>query len=141
MQGESEKDMLEARSAYGYYRSAGGYTGETPPENVIYKKMRYYEYKTRYPKCKTLRDYDKVEKTITVILPAEYTKRPNFGNKYCMHDFMFTYEPISTKYPGKLEITAKCYQNALRNAKKWAKENGLTITGDAPGYEYQRAIG
>ena len=74
--------MLESRSAYGYYGAADGVTGENPPEDVIYKKMKYYEYKTRYPECKNLGDYDKAEKTITVILLAEYADRPNFGNRY-----------------------------------------------------------
>ncbi len=136
MQGESEKDMLESRSAYGYYGAAGGYTGETPPDNVIFKKMKYYEYKTKYPQCKTLGDYDKIEKTITVMLPAEYADRPNFGNRYQIREFHFVYYPMEQGVAGVI-LKAKNYKNALRNAKKWAKENGKTITGNAPGYEYQ----
>lgn len=132
--------MLEARSYYGYYGPAGGFTGETPPENVIYKKMKYYEYKTKYPECRNLGDYDKIEKTITVILPAEYTDRPNFGNRYQISEFHFIYSTMESGVSGVV-FRAKNYQNALRNAKKWARENGKTITGDAPGYEYQRAIG
>ena len=136
MQGESEKDMLESRNAYGYYGAAGGYTGETPPKNVIYKKMKYYEYKTKYPECKNLGDYDKIEKTITVILPAEYADRPNFGNRYQIREFHFVYSPMDKDIAG-IVFRAKNYKNAMRQARKWAKENGKTINGDAPGYEYQ----
>lgn len=141
MQGESEKDMLESRSAYGYYGAAGGVTGENPPEDVIYRKMKYYEYKTKYPECKNLGDYDKIEKTITVILPAEYVNRPNFGNKYSMHNFHFTYSPVIHGFSDTYECTAKSYKNALAAAQKWARKNGRTIVGDAPGHEYQKAIG
>lgn len=131
--------MLESRSAYRYYGAAGGITGENPPEDVIYKKMKYWDYKNKYPKCKNLGDYDKIEKTITVILPAEYADRPNFGNRYQISEFHFIYSPMEDGISG-IVFRAKNYQNALRNAKKWAKENGKTITGDTPGYEYQRAI-
>ena len=139
MRREKEGKILESRTAYGYYGAAGGYTGETPPENVIYKKMKYYEYKTKYPECKTLGDYDKAEKTITVILPAEYAERPNFGNRYQITEFHFIYSPNKEGFSGVV-FRAKNYKNALRNAKKWARENGKTITGDAPGYEFQKSI-
>lgn len=42
---------------------------------MLYKKMKYFEYKNYYPECKTLNDYDKVEKTITVIIPSEQTRQ------------------------------------------------------------------
>lgn len=42
---------------------------------MAYKKMKYYEYKKYYSECETLGDYDKIEKTITVIIPSEYIKR------------------------------------------------------------------
>lgn len=42
---------------------------------MIYKKMKYYEYKNYYSECKTLGDYDKIEKTITVILPEEHANQ------------------------------------------------------------------
>ena len=108
MQGESEKNMLEARSAYGYYGAAGGYTGERVPadSNVIYKNMKYYEYKAKYPECKTLGDYDKIEKTITVILPAEYADRPNFGNHYQIREFHFVYSPMEKDIAGRITPTA-----------------------------------
>ena len=138
MQGESENGMLESRSAYGYCGTTGGYTGETPPDNVIYKKMKYWDYKNKYPECKNLGDYDKIEKTITVILPAEYAKRPNFGNTYSMHDFHFTYSPVIHGFSDTFECTAKNYKNALAAAKRWASKNGKIIVGDTKGYEYQK---
>ena len=100
--------------------------------------MYYWEYKNRYPECRTLNDYDKVRKTITVLIPQEYTERPNFGNKYSFHYFRFTYFPVLPARSNEFECKAKCYKNALRAAKKWAKECGVTITGDAPGHEQQK---
>lgn len=47
----------------------------TSDYDVIYKKMKYFEYKNYYPGCKTLGDYDKTEKTITVIIPQERVKQ------------------------------------------------------------------
>lgn len=131
--------MLEPRSAYGYFGAAGGYTGETPPPdwNCVPVKMYYWEYKNRYPECRTLHDYDKVHKTITVLIPQEYTERPNFGNRYSIREFHFTYAPAIAGFSNKFECKAKCYKNALKAARKWAKENGVTITGDAPGHEKQ----
>ena len=132
--------MLESRSAYGYFGSAGGCTGETPPADwgCIRKKMLYCEYKRRYPECKNLGDYDKARKTITVLIPTEYAERPNFGNTYSMHYFEFTFSPVPADCSGIFACKAKNYQNALRNAKRWAKSEGVTITGDAPGREFQR---
>lgn len=37
--------MLEARNAYGFYGSAGGYTGETPPKE---SKAGYHYYRYEY---------------------------------------------------------------------------------------------
>lgn len=126
--------MLEARSAYGYFGVADGVTGETPPDDRIEKQMPYWEYKNRYSECDTLHDYDKVTKTITVLLPKEYAERPNFGNRYSMHEFRFVYAP---KSPGYSDV-AKCYENALRKAKAWARRKGKRIIGDEPGREFQR---
>lgn len=132
--------MLEARSAYGYFGVAGGITGENPPKgfNCIERRMPYREYKSRYPECDTLHDYDKRTKTITVLIPMEYTKRPNFDNRYSMHDFYFTYAPVPPGFSDVYECCAKCYANALRNARRWARSEGRIITGDAPGHERQR---
>lgn len=132
--------MLEARSAYGYFGAAGGVTGETPPPDFgcIQVNMPYREYKSRYPECGTLNDYDKVRKTITVLIPQEYTERGNFGNRYSMHEFFFVYEPAFNGYSNIFECKAKCYTNAIKAAKKWAKQNGVVIIGDEPGREYQQ---
>lgn len=142
MAGQDRKEiaMLEARSAYGYFGVAGGITGENPPKgfNCIERRMPYREYKSRYPECDTLHDYDKRTKTITVLIPMEYTKRPNFDNRYSMHDFYFTYAPVPPGFSDVYECCAKCYANALRNARRWARSEGRIITGDAPGHERQR---
>ena len=132
--------MLESRSAYGFFGVAGGMTGETPPKGLacVERRMPYWEYKHRYPECDTLGDYDKVTKTITVLIPEAYTRRPNFDNRYSMSRFEFTYSPIAPGFSGIFECHAKCYANALRNARKWARGEGKVITGDAPGCERQR---
>ena len=132
--------MLEARSAYGYFGTAGGATGETPPKEVgvIHRRMPYWEYKRRYPECDNMGDYDKVTKTITVCIPCEYSERPNFGNRYSMHLFRFTYSPVFPGCSDVFECNAKCYANALKNAKQWARSVGRIIIGDAPGYERQQ---
>lgn len=127
--------MLESRSAYGYYGVAGGVTGENPKVNAIKKKMPYWEYKHRYPECDTLHDYDKISKTITVLIPEEYSDRPNFGNRYSMRDYYFIYAPVISGYSNIFECRAKNYENALRNAKRWAKKAGVEIVGDKPGGE------
>jgi hypothetical protein len=132
--------VLESRSAYGYYGVAGGVTGETAPANTIRKKMSYWEYKHRYPECDTLNDYDRATKTITVLIPYEYTERPNFGNRYSMSEFRFVYSPKSPGFSDIFECKAKCYKNALRNAKAWAKREGKQIVGDEPGREFQRNL-
>lgn len=131
--------MLESRSAYGWFGSAGGYTGENDPSNAgtIPVNMPYREYKTRYPECKHLGDYDKQRKTITVLLPASVMDRPNFGNRYQMNIFRFVTD-LPHPYDPIIELKAKCYKNALRNAKAWAKRDGFTILGDEAGCEFQR---
>ena len=137
---EREEIMLETRSAYGYYGSSGGVTGENTPSksNVIERNMSYWEYKHRYPECDTLNDYDKIKKTITVLIPEEYAQRPNFGNRYSMSDFYFVYAPTFPGFSNIFECRAKNYKNALRNAKRWAKREGVEIVGDKPGFEFQR---
>ena len=133
--------MLESRSAYGWYGSAGGYTGESDPSDVgtIPVNMPYREFKTRYPECKHLNDYDKVRKTITVLIPASVTDRPNFGNRYQMNEFVFEVVPDRADWSPLLHQKAKNYTNALRHAKKWCKECGWEFVGDAKGHEYQRS--
>jgi hypothetical protein len=130
--------MLEPRSYYGYYGSAGGVTGEVPPDDRIEKNISYWEYKHRYPECETLGDYDKAKKTITVLIPSEYTERPNYGNHYSINTFYFEYSPAIQGISPYLEIRAKNYTNAMRQAKTWANRNKRKIVGDKPGSEYQR---
>lgn len=131
--------MLESRSAYGWYGLAGGYTGENAPfdEGTTPVNMPYREYKTRYPGCKTLGDYDKLRKTITVLIPLEVTERANFGNRYRMNYYCFATD-LKHPYNPIVEVKAKCYKNALRNVKAWAKRDGFSILGDAEGHELQR---
>ena len=131
--------MLESRSAYGYYGSAGGYTGENKPhEDTVPVNMPYREYKTRYPECKNLGDYNKQKKTITVLLPASVMDRPNYGNRYQMNEFEFEVIPDRKDYAPVLIQTAKNYQNAVKRAKARCKEWGWVFVGDAQGHEYQR---
>lgn len=131
---------LEARSTYGYFGATGGASGETPPKwwGCIERRMPYREYKNRYPECDTLNDYDKRTKTITVLIPEEYADRPNFGNKYSIHTFFFSFTPVMAYEAGIFECRAKCYTNAIKNARRWARSEGKTITGDAPGCDHQR---
>lgn len=131
--------MLESRSAYGYYGGAGGYTGENAPAaDTIPVNMPYREYKKRYPRCKTLGDYDKRDKTITVLLPASVEERPNFGNRYQMSEYVFEVIPDSKMYAPELHQTAKSYENAVKRAKARCKEWGWVFVGDAKGHEKQK---
>ena len=132
--------MLESRSAYGWYGSAGGYTGENEPSDAdtVPVNMLYREYKTRYPECKNLGDYDKTRKTITVLLPASVEERPNFGNRYTMSEFAFEAIPDRKEYSPIFYQDAKNYKNALAHAKRKCKEWGWEFVGDAPGHEFQR---
>lgn len=131
--------MLESRSAYGYYGSAGGYTGENDPyRGMIPVNMLYREYKTRYPDCKNLGDYDKKNKTITVLLPPSVTDRPNFGNKYRMNVYFFEIVPEYANESPIHEQWAKNYPNAVKRCKAWCKKWGIEFVGDAKGHENQR---
>ena len=132
--------MLESRSAYGWYGAAGGMTGENKPSdaNTVAVNMSYWEYKHRYPECKNLGDYDKVKKTITVLLPVEVTERPNYGNRYQMHTFYFETDLDKKGFSKIFSVNAKNYKNAVRNAKAYAKRDGFIIIGDAKGHENQR---
>ncbi len=132
--------MLESRSAYGYYGWAGGYTGENKPcdPDTIPVNMPYWEYKKRYPDCKNLGDYDKRKKTITVLIPESVTERPNYGNRYQMHEYAFEVVPDRDYYSPIMHQTAKNYQNAVKHAKAKCKEWGWVFVGDAAGHEMQK---
>lgn len=132
--------MLEARSAYGYYGSAGGVTGEVAPErHYIEKNMKYYEYKKRYPKCDNLGDYDKVNKTITVLLPVSVEDRPNFGNKYRMDEFYFYVSGGKfdrPDYSNYVAQKAKNVENARKRLSSWLKKEGAYIVRECTLSEY-----
>ena len=132
--------MLESRSAYGWYGAAGGYTGENKPPNAgtIPVNMPYREYKTRYAECKNCGDYDKQRKTITVLIPASYTERPNFGNRYQMGEYYFEIVPDCKSMSPVVTQIAKNYENALKRIKAWCKRQNIEFVGDAKGYERQR---
>ena len=132
--------MLESRSAYGWYGSAGGYTGESSPSDrgTIPVNMPYREYKKRYPDCKHLGDYDKKDKTITVLIPASVMDRPNYGNRYTMSEFVFEIVPDHPNVSPIVYQTAKTYANALKRMKAWCRKMDIEFVGDAKGYEHQR---
>jgi hypothetical protein len=54
--------------------------------------------------------------------------------------FEYSGSPLCKRGINTVEINARSYSNALRRAKAWAKDNGLTIVGDAEGWEYQRNL-
>ena len=62
-----------------------------------------------------------------MLIPEEVADRPNFGNRYKMHVYRFMYEPVDPGYNDVVEFRAKNYENAIRNARKWARDNGKTI--------------
>ena len=132
--------MLESRSAYGWYGSAGGYTGEnTPPDaGLIAVNMPYRDYKNRYLDCKHLGDYDKQKKTITVLIPASVQERPNYGNRYQMNEYVFEVIPDRAEWSPLFHQNAKTYENAVKRAKQKCKEWGWVFVGDAKGHERQR---
>lgn len=122
--------MLESRAAYGYYGEGNGATGETP-NKFIEREMYYWEYKNRYPECKNLGDYNKITKTITVLIPVEYTERPNYGNHFTYNYYDFIVDWSNTKFANifnnRIEIKAKTYENALKQIKKMQKSDGFEI--------------
>lgn len=129
--------MLESRAAYGFWGEGHGFTGEDVPDaNTIIRNMPYREYKTRYSECKNLGDYDKVKKTISVILPKEIADRPNFDNRYGIHYFYFLTNLDSKGFNPYIKMRAKSLENATKNAKKWAKQKGFIIIRKATFSEY-----
>lgn len=132
--------MLESRSAYGYYGSAGGYTGENAPErNAV--RMPYREYKRRWSDHKTVRgSYDSDNKTIEVLFTdEEMAKKTNFGNRYEMQSFFFRFEGARIGVAPVAEFLAKTHENALRNAKRWCRNNGYTLGEEITFDEYIKA--
>lgn len=128
--------MLESRSAYGYYGSAGGYTGETIPQH--YTRMPYREYKLKWADHKTVcGSYDKKDKTIEVIFTAEEMKaKTNLGNRYHLSTYYFRFDGVEKGVASIVDFSAKTHENAERNAKRYAKQCGYAFVGDATWSEY-----
>lgn len=129
--------MLESRSAYGYYGAAGGYTGENSPVgNPV--RLSYREYKTKWATHKTVPgSYDPEEKTIEVLFSNEEMKqKTNLGNRYQMWSFWFRFEGVEPYICPIVEFTAKTEENAVKNAKRFAKQNGYTFIGASSLTEY-----
>lgn len=135
--------MLESRSAYGYYGTNGGATGDVAPSNynTIERRMPYYKFKRDYPTCEHY-GYDSKDKTIVVLIPQS-RQSGNFGNKYQMETFefiVFDKERFTRNEKGNMEHfsnkryctyvweqKAKTYENAYKLINKKAKENGCVV--------------
>lgn len=114
--------MLESRSAYGYYGSAGGVTGENTPDGIndVVRRIPYYKFKKDYPTCKHW-DYDKATKTIMVAIPEERQTGANFGNKYQLDIFHFWVLNEDENYCYAVEQKAKTESNAMKHVKSWCR--------------------
>ena len=134
--------MLEVRSAYGYYGSAGGTTGENPPRAGKRIRMPYRDYKRKY--CRThdtvQGSYDPSTKTIEVYFTDdEVDSKPNLGNRYELDAFYFVFDNVEvckayegiSKETRVVSFRAKTRENAMRNAKKRAREWGATFVREA----------
>lgn len=121
--------MLEVRSAYGYYGANGGVTGEKRPANSSSVRMSYREYKTKFPTHKTVAgSYDKTDKTIEVYFTnEEMKKKTNLGNRYELGEYKFLTDLNRVGVSSIIEVRAKTYENALKNAKAWARKEGFNI--------------
>ena len=134
--------MLEIRSAYGYYGEAGGVTGETPPRSDVRIRVPYRDYKKKYYHThETVKgSYDPTTKTIEVYFTAdEIESKANLGNRYRMDAFYFVLDNVEVGYAYEgikretriVSFRAKTKENAIRNAKKKAKEWGATFVREA----------
>ena len=134
--------MLEVRSAYGYYGSAGGTTGENPPREDRRIRMPYRVYKTNYYHTHdTVQgSYDPTTKTIEVYFTAdEVDSKANLGNRYELDVFYFVLDNVEvchayegiTRETRVVSFRAKTKENATRNAKRKAKEWGATFVREA----------
>ncbi len=128
--------MLEERSAYGYYGSAGGVTGENPPRPSA--RIPYRVYKKSYRNNDTVSgSYDPTDKTIEVYFTeAELKKMTNLGNKYQLqiYDFVLGDYPIYGNRHREtvvFQFYAKTKENAERNAKALCRKKGYTFIREA----------
>lgn len=133
--------MLESRSAYGYYGAAGGYTGENSRTgNPV--RLPYREYMSKWATHKTVPgSYDRTDKTIEVLFTDEEMKqKTNLGNRYCMNSYWFRFDGVEKYVSPIVEFQAKTKENATRNAKRYAMENGYTLVGESSLKEYWDAL-
>lgn len=128
--------MLEVRSAYGYYGSAGGVTGENPPRPTV--RIPYRVYKKSYRNNDTVYgSYDPKDKTIEVYFTEEQMKKmTNLGNTYQLwgFDFIIGDYPVygNTRRETVVhQFYAKTKENAERNAKSYCRKKGYTFLGEA----------
>lgn len=136
--------MLESRSAYGYYGERGGYTGEDSRMNgKQFVRLPYREYKTKWSDHKTAPgSYDPETKTIEVLFTAEEMKeKTNLGNRYHMQSFYFRLIGVEKGISPACEFTAKTEANAIKNAKKWARDFGYTLGEQITFGEYMTLCG
>lgn len=128
--------MLEVRSVYGYYGSAGGVTGETPPRPSI--RIPYRVYKKSYRNNDTVYgSYDPTDKTIEVYFTeAEMKKMTNLGNSYQLQGYDFVIDNYPMYGDRRRETVvrqfyAKTRENAERNAKSFCRKKGYTFVREA----------
>lgn len=128
--------MLEVRSAYGYYGSIGGVTGENPPRPSA--RIPYRTYKKSYRNNDTVSgSYDPTTKTIEVYFTeAELKKMTNLGNNYQLqiYDFVIGDYPVYGNHHRETvvyQFYAKTRENAERNAKSLCRKNGYTFIREA----------
>lgn len=133
--------MLESRNTYGYFGISGGYTGEGLPKDVHTVRMAYRDYKSRWADHKTVHgSYCREDKTIEVIFTAEeMSAKTNLGNRYQMGSYYFRFGGVEKWIEPISEFKAKNFENAERNAKKFAKQFGYTFEGVATHEEYCKA--
>lgn len=123
--------MLESRSVYGWY-GFGSATGEVNPfDGYARKTMHYGRYKKYYSKYKGI-DYNPDTKEITVLIPTEeYKEYSNEGNHYQIWEYCIAFTRKSNGNDFVCWFKAKNLENALKQARKYAKDYDLILKGEA----------
>lgn len=87
------------------------------------KRMHYSQYKQHYADCETVPgSYDKVTKTILVLLPEGRVKPSGVrGKKFKGYQIGMTMQDGKHGY---CSYRAVCEENAMKNHIKWCRENG-----------------